>query len=160
MAKETIDILVEGGKATAGPPLGPALGPKGVNAGEVVNAINEKTKDFKGMKVPVSVIVDIDTKSYEIKIGTPPTSALIKKELGLEKGSQKGDEIVGNLTIDQLINVANMKRDALLGNTLKTASKEVVGACVSMGISIEGVNPRDFCAEIDAGKYDDKFKEN
>ena len=160
MTKETIDTLVEGGKASAGPPLGPALGPAGVNIGDVVNAINEKTKDFKGMKVPVSVIVDTDTKSYEIEIGTPPTSALIKKELGLEKGSQKGDEIVGNLTIDQLIKVTNMKSDALLGNTLKTSSKEVVGVCVSMGVSIEEVNPREFCAEIYSGKYDDKFKEN
>lgn len=160
MAKETIETLVEGGKASAGPPLGPALGPTGINIGEVVNTINEKTKDFEGMKVPVSVIIDTDAKTFEIEVGTPPTSALIKKELGLEKGSQKGDEIVGNLTIDQLIKVTNMKRDTLLGNSLKTASKEVVGVCISMGVSIEDVNPREFSAEIDSKKYDDKFKEN
>ena len=158
MAKETIEILVDGGKASAGPPLGPALGPTGINVGNVVNAINEKTKDYAGMKVPVSVIIDTGTKTFEIEIGTPPTSALIKKELGLEKGSQKGDEIVGNLTIDQLIKVTNMKRDALLGNSLKAASKEIVGVCISMGVSIEEVNPREFFTEIDSGKYDDKFK--
>jgi len=159
MAKETIATLVEGGKASAGPPLGPALGPTGINIGNVVAAINEKTKDFKGMKVPVSVIIDTDTKAFEIEIGTPPTSALIKKELGLDKGSQKA-EIAGNLTIDQLIKVTNMKRDALLANSLKAASKEVVGVCVSMGISIENINPREFFAEIDAGKYDEKFESN
>jgi len=160
MAKETVETLVEGGKASAGPPLGPALGPTGINVGDVVNAINEKTKDYEGMKVPVSVIIDTNTKTFEIEIGTPPTSALIKKELGLEKGSQKGDEIVGNLTIDQLIKVTNMKRSNLLGNSLKASAKEVVGVCISMGVSIEEVNPREFSAEIDSKKYDDKFKEN
>jgi large subunit ribosomal protein L11 len=157
MAKETVEILVDGGKASAGPPLGPALGPTGINVGNVVSAINEKTKDYAGMKVPVSVIIDSITKTFEIEIGTPPTSALIKKELGLERGSQKA-EIVGNLTIDQLIKVTNMKKSKLLGNSLKTAAKEVVGVCVSMGVTVENVNPREFCAEIDSGKYDDKFK--
>jgi len=160
MAKETIEILVEGGKASAGPPLGPALGPTGINIGDVVNAINEKTKDFKGMKVPVSVIIDTNTKSYEIEIGTPPTSALIKKELGLEKGAKKGDEVVGNLNIEQLIKITNMKRDALLGNSLKAAAKEVAGVCGSMGVNIEDTTPKKFYAEIDSGKYDDRFKEN
>ena len=75
---EKVEALVEGGKASAGPPLGPALGPMGVNIGEVINQINEKTKDFKGMKVPVIVI--IDGKNFKIKVGTPPISAMIKKE--------------------------------------------------------------------------------
>ena len=72
---EKIEALVEGGKASAGPPLGPALGPLGVNIGEVINTINEKTKDFAGMQVPVTVIVD-DKKNFEIKVGTPPASAM------------------------------------------------------------------------------------
>ena len=79
---ETIEVLVEGGKASAGPPLGPALGPLGVNVMQVVNAINEKTKHFDGMKVPVKVIVDPKTKGFEIEVGTPPVTALILKELG------------------------------------------------------------------------------
>ena len=68
MAKEKIDVLVEGGKATAAPPLGPALGPLGVNIGEVVGTINEKTKAFAGMKVPVKVTVDSDTKEFDIEV--------------------------------------------------------------------------------------------
>ena len=63
MAKDTVEVLIQGGKATAAPPLGPALGPKGVNIGKVVADINEKTKDYAGMQVPVKVIIDTDDKS-------------------------------------------------------------------------------------------------
>ena len=86
---ETIEALVDGGKASAGPPLGPALGPLGVNIGAIVGEINNKTKNFDGMKVPVKIIVDEKTKEFTITIGTPPTSALILKELGIEKGGQE-----------------------------------------------------------------------
>jgi len=156
MAEQTVDVLVDGGKASGGPPLGPALGPTGVNVGDVVNKINEKTKDFEGMKVPVKVVINLDTKTFDIEIGTPPTSALIKKEIGLEKGTQDGS-IAGDLTFEQLVKVANMKKDALLANDLKSAVKEVVGTCVSIGVSIEGVKPKDLFAEIESGKYDDKL---
>ena len=69
--KQTISSLVTGGEASAGPPLGPALGPLGVNIMEVIAKINEKTGDFKGMKVPVTVSVDTDTKEYDIEVGIP-----------------------------------------------------------------------------------------
>ena len=91
---ETIKALVEGGKASAGPPLGPALGPLGVNIMEIINTINDKTKQFSGMKVPVKVIIDPKTKKFEIDMGTPPATSLILKELNLEKGSgSAGDSI-------------------------------------------------------------------
>src|SRR5467141_949294 len=78
---EKLQVLVDGGKATPGPPLGPALGPLGVNIVESLKAINEKTKSFEGMKVPVTLLVDPKTKGFSIEVGTPPTSALIVKEL-------------------------------------------------------------------------------
>ena len=87
MSKDTIDAMVNGGKASAGPPLGPALGPAGVNIGKVIAAINEKTKNFSGIKVPVKVVVDKDTKEFEIIVGSPPTSQLLKKEVN--KGNFK-----------------------------------------------------------------------
>ncbi|MCK4714601.1 MAG: 50S ribosomal protein L11, partial [Candidatus Aenigmarchaeota archaeon] len=87
MAEQTVDVVVEGGKANAAPPLGPALGPLGVNIQEVVDAINEKTKDLDGIKVPVKVIIDPATKKFRLEVGKPPASALILKELKLEKGS-------------------------------------------------------------------------
>ena len=87
MAKETVESLVEGGKASAAPPLGPALGPLKINIGQVVAEINKKTAAFAGMKVPIKIIVDTETKEFEVEVGSPPVSELIKKELGLEKGS-------------------------------------------------------------------------
>lgn len=155
---ETIEVLVEGGKATAGPPLGPALGPLGVNVMQVVNAINEKTKHFEGMKVPVKVMVDPKTKSFEIEVGTPPVTALILKELGIEKGSENPRENkVGNLTMDQVVKIARMKHGDLLGKDLKRKVKEVIGSCVSMGVTVEGKSPKEVQREIDEGKYDSKF---
>ena len=83
---ETVEALVDAGKASAGPPLGPALGPSGVNVKEVVNQINSQTKDMEGMQVPVKVKVG-DDKSFTIEVGTPPASSLIKQILGIDKGS-------------------------------------------------------------------------
>ena len=156
---EKIEALVEGGKASAGPPLGPALGPLGVNIMQIINTINEKTKQFDGMKVPVKVLVDPKTKSFEIEVGTPPASSLIMKELGLEKGSgSAGTHKVGNLTVDQAINVAKMKYDNLLGKELKQKTKEIIGTCVSMGITVEGKSPSEVQKAIDKGEFDSKFQ--
>ena len=156
---ETIKALVEGGKASAGPPLGPALGPLGVNIMQIINTINEKTKQFDGMKVPVKVIVDPKTKDFEIEVGTPPATSLILKELGLEKGSgSAGTHKIGDLTVDQAIKVAKMKYDNLLGKELKQKTKEVIGTCVSIGITVEGKTPQDVQKAIDEGEYDSKFQ--
>jgi len=157
--KKTIDALVPGGQATAGPPLGPALGPLGVNVMAIVNRINELTKDFAGMKVPVKITVDVETKEFEVEVGTPTTSALIVKELGIEKGSgAPSKQKVGNLTIQQVIKIAKMKRSELLAKSLKKAAKEILGSCVSMGITVEGKDPREVQREIDEEKYDEIFQ--
>jgi len=149
---EVIEALVEGGKATPGPPLGPALGPLGVNIGEIIKTINEKTRDFDGMKVPIKVRVDPKTKAFEITIGTPPVSALVLKEIGIDKGAgARLDATVGNLTIVQAVKVARMKTDSLLGNTMKARVKEVVGSCVSIGVTVEGQDPKAAIKAIDAG---------
>ncbi len=160
MAKETIESLVEGGKATAAPPLGPALGPLGVNIGEIVNAINEKTKDFKGMQVPVKVTVDSDTKEFEISVGTPPVSSLLLKEAGVEKGAGNPlQDKVADVLIEQVIKVAKMKEDALLGKTLKEKVKEVMGSANSMGILVEGKPAVDAIKLVNEGKFDKEIKE-
>jgi len=158
MGKQTIEALINGGKATAAPPLGPALGPLGVNIGQVIAEINKKTKDFNGMQVPVKVIVD-DDKSFTITVGTPPASALIKKEAGIQKasGSAKADK-VADLKIEQVIKVAKMKEDALLGNTLFAKVKEIIGSCVSMGILVEGLDAHDAIVAVNEGKFDSQIK--
>ena len=153
--KKVVELLVSGGQANAGPPLGPALGPLGVNVMMIVNKINELTKDYSGMKVPVKVIVDPDTKGFEVTIGTPTTSALIVSELKVEKGSGTPHSAkIGNLTIDQVIRIAKMKQPELLAKDLKGAAKEILGVCVSIGVTAEGKDPREVQKEIDAGKHD------
>jgi large subunit ribosomal protein L11 len=160
MGKETISLMVKGGAATAGPPLGPALGGKGINVGQVVAQINEKTSAMKGMDVPVKVIVDLDAKAFEITVGLPPASALLLKEANAEKGSgAAGVKIVSALKIPHLIKVAKIKTDALTGRTLKEKVKELLGTCKSMGIKVEGKDPRDVIKEVNAGTYDKTLKE-
>ena len=154
-AKKTVEALVAGGQATAGPPLGPALGPLGVNVLAIVNKINEVTKDYAGMKVPVKVIVDPETKEFEVTVGTPTASALIVSELKLEKGSGSPKaQKVGDLTMEQLVKVAKMKRVQLLAADTKKAAKEILGTCVSMGVTVGGKDPREVQKEIDEGKHD------
>jgi len=160
MATETIEILIDGGKATPGPPLGPAIGPLGINMMQVVEQINQKTADFEGMKVPVKIIVDTSTRDFEVTVGTPPTTALIMDELKIEKGSQDpGMDKVADLKIEQALKVARMKFDALLSADYKHATKEVVGTCVSMGITVEGKDPREVQKEISQGVYDEQLVE-
>src|SRR2546428_13731822 len=84
--KKSVSALVSGGEASAGPPLGPSLGPMGVNVLQAVNTINEKTKDFPGMKVPVKVEDDSEAKKFTVEVGIPPTAALVAKEAGIPKG--------------------------------------------------------------------------
>ena len=154
---DTVEALVDGGKASAGPPLGPALGPKGVNIGQIIAAINEKTKAFAGMKVPVKILIKED-KSFDIKVGTPPMSALIKGELGLEKGSGNArTDKVGNLTIEQLKKIVAMKQDDLLGATPEACACEVAGNCVSLGVTIDGKDAKVFTKDVKAGVYAGKL---
>ncbi len=158
MAKETIEALVDGGEASAGPPLGPQLGPLGVNIMEIVNAINEKTQKFEGMKVPIKLTLDTETKEYEITVGTPPTTALILEKLGIDKGSGSPESHkVADISIKEIIQVADMKEDDLMGKNLKMRAKEVMGTCVSMGITVDGKDPREAQKLIDEGEYDKFF---
>jgi len=154
-AKKVVEALVAGGQATAGPPLGPALGPLGVNVLAIVNRINEVTKDYAGMKVPVKVIVDTETKEFEVTVGTPTASALIVSELKIAKGSGSPKaQKVGDLNMEQVVKIAKMKQVELLAPDIKRAAKEVLGTCVSMGVTVEGKDPKDVQKEIDEGKHD------
>ncbi|UCE43398.1 MAG: 50S ribosomal protein L11 [Candidatus Bathyarchaeota archaeon] len=154
--KKVVEALVSGGQATAGPPLGPALGPLGVNVLAIVNKINEITEEYSGMKVPVKIIVDAETKEFAVSVGTPTTSALIISELGIEKGSgAPNTEKVGNLSLAQVIGIAEVKGSKLLARSLRAAVKEILGACVSMGVTIDDRDPREVQQEIDEGKHDD-----
>jgi len=156
---QTISSLVTGGKASAGPPLGPALGPMGVNIMEVIKAINEKTKDFEGMKVPVTVKVYPDTKKWEVEIGIPSAAALVLKEAGIQKGSgTSGTDWVGDIGIESIVKVAKTKLELSYASSLKSVAKEIIGTCLCLGIKIEGKSPKEITAEISQGKWDEKLK--
>ncbi|MDH3619086.1 MAG: 50S ribosomal protein L11 [Nitrosopumilus sp.] len=156
---QKISSLVTGGGASAGPPLGPALGPLGVNIMEVIKAINDKTKDFEGMKVPVTVSVDPDTKKWDIEVGIPSAAALILKEAGIQKGSgTSGTEWVGDVTIDAIAKIANTKLEKSYASSLKSVAKTVIGTCLALGIKIEGKTPKEITAEINEGKWDEQLK--
>ncbi len=159
--KQVIDVLVSGGEATAGPPLGPKLGPLGVNVKAVVDKINELTKDFRGMKVPVKVIVDVDTKEFEVEVGIPTVSALIAKEAGIEKGSSEpGRVYVGNLSFEQVLKISRIVNQKLKLDNLKSVALQVIGTCVSMGIKVDGKDPKVVTKEVKEGLYDKYFTES
>lgn len=147
---EEIKALVEGGSASPGPPLGPKLGPLGVNIQNVINKINEKTSDFEGMEVPVIVKIDEETNEFEIEVGKPPTAELIKQEAEVEAGSgEAGEQFVGNLSREKIEKIANMKETDLLGKNHQKRIKEIAGACVSMGIKIEGKEPKEYLKTLE-----------
>ncbi|MCS7141299.1 MAG: 50S ribosomal protein L11 [Candidatus Nitrosocaldus sp.] len=153
--KKILSLLVTGGEANAGPPLGPSLGPLGVNILAVVNAINERTREYAGMKVPVKVEVDVESKEFTIDVGIPPTAMLIMKEAGISKGSGKvGHEYVGDISMDKVIKVARLKMNSSYARSLKSAVKEVIGACVSLGVTVDGKKPKDMLKAIDEGRVE------
>ena len=156
---QTVSTLVTGGQASAGPPLGPALGPMGINVMQVISAINEKTKDFEGMRVPVTVSIDPSTKKWEIEVGIPSSAALLLKEAGIQKGSgTSGSNWVADVKFDTIVKIAKTKIDSSYATSLKSVAKEIIGTCVSLGVKIEGKTPKEITAEINAGKWDEKFR--
>ena len=157
--KKSVSALVSGGEASAGPPLGPALGPMGVNVLQVVNMINDKTKDFPGMKVPVKVEVDSESKKFTVEVGIPPTAALVSKEAGITKGSgAAGTNFAGNITMASAVKIAKMKIDSSYAKDLKNAVKEVIGSCLSSGVKVEEKPAKEVFSDISEGKYDELFK--
>lgn len=154
MAKEKVEALVKGGQASAAPPLGPALGPLGVNIGEVIEKINEKTKPFAGMDVPVKILVDSETKKFTVTVGTPPVASMLKKEMNvknLARITESGKELPGDIKLEKVISIAKAKEDSMPGN-LKSRVKQILGTCLSGGITVNGKNPKEIQKGIDEGK--------
>ena len=155
-----IKLLVEGGSMSPGPTLSQQIGPMGVNMGQVISQVNEATKGFKGLKVPVELNVDAGTKEFTVQVFSPPVSELVKKELGLEKGSGEQAKVqAGNASIEQLISIAKTKQADLLAKDLKAAVMSVAGTCTSLGILIENDLAPVACEKIRSGKYDKEIQE-
>lgn len=140
MAKEVeaiVKLQIPAGKATPAPPIGPALGQKGINIMQFCNEFNQKTKDQEGIILPVIITVYKD-KSFTFEIKTPPVSELIKKTLKIEKGSgEPNKNKVGRLTKKQLQEIAEKKMKDLNADTIEAAMKIVEGTARSMGVEVE-----------------------
>ena len=159
MGEVEVKCLIEGGKASGGPPLGTTFGPMGINVQTIVDEINEKTKDFEGMKVPVKVIVNKETKNIKVEVGSPSTSALIKKELGIEKAKLEEGKTgpVADIELEKLVGIAKAKMGSSLAKTLKSSTCETTGVCVSMNMTVNGKKPQEVIKEIHEGKHDSFF---
>jgi large subunit ribosomal protein L11 len=159
MKKTQIKLLIEGGNMQPGPVLSQKIGPLGMNMGQVIQKINEATKNFEGLKVPIELEIDNSTKQFEVIVFSPPVSELIKKELGLEKGTGDHKKTkVANASIEQIINVTKTKQANLLSRDFKSAVKTVVGSCVTLGVLIENKPAKEIEQDIDEGKYDKEIK--
>ena len=155
MVQKTFNFIVSGGEATGGPPIGPALGPLGVNIMGIVNKINELTASYKGTKVPVEVVLDTDSKEFNVKVGMLSTYALVTQTLGIQKGSgTPHTTFAGNMTFDQLVDVAKRKKEGMLAASLKAAVNEILGSLVSMGVTVEGKPAKEIQAQVRSGAYD------
>ncbi|MCI4330478.1 MAG: 50S ribosomal protein L11 [Thermoplasmata archaeon] len=138
-----VSVLVEGGKAAAGATLGAALGPLGVNVAQVVQKINEQTKQFEGMRVPVLIKVDANTRAFTLEVGRPPVAALLLKEAGKEKGSGKPKgEVLGDVSLEAVRRIADAKGADLFGRSVEEKVNQVIGTCTSMGLTVDGQDPR------------------
>jgi large subunit ribosomal protein L11 len=161
---EVIELLVEGGKAAPGPSTAPKLSALKLNVGEIFAKINQLTKQFEGMDVPVKIIVDKQTRKYEIEVGLPPTSSLLKKEAGIDvakitkEDKEKGKRWVGNISFEKVLKVTKLKEKELEGKDLKAKVKQVLGTCLSLHLLVDNKDPRDVIKEVDKGIYDSYFE--
>lgn len=141
MAKELtakIKLQCKAGQATPAPPVGPALGAHGVNIAEFVKQFNDRTRDQMGMVIPVEISVYKD-RSFDFVLKSPPAAVLLMKAAGKEKGSGVvGSEIVGNVTRDQVEEIARIKMSDLNSRDLEQACRIIAGTARSMGITVDG----------------------
>ena len=132
-----IKLQIKGGQANPAPPVGPALGQRGVNIMEFCKAFNDKTKSLAGKPVPVEITVYKD-KKFDFKIKSPPASFYIKEAVKLKGGSKEpGRNIVGSISKKQLENIAKEKMNDLNANDIEEAIKIIAGSARSMGIEVK-----------------------
>jgi large subunit ribosomal protein L11 len=146
MAKEISGFLklqIRGGAANPSPPVGPALGAKGVNIMDFCKQFNAKTQDKQGQLIPVVVTVYVD-KSFDFILKTPPAAVLLLEKSKLKKGSAESNrQKVGSVTWNQVKEIAEIKMPDLNSHTVESAMKMVAGTARSMGINVKGNAPWD-----------------
>jgi len=149
LVEKRFNFIVPGGGATGGPPIGPSLGPMGVNIMLIVAEINKQTGEYKGTPVPVDVFLDTDTH------------ALLTQAVGVQKGSGTPHSVkVGDLAFEDLVGVVKKKKAGLYAVNLKAATREVLGTCQSMGVTVDGKPAKEVQDLIKSGAYDAQLKED
>lgn len=140
MAKEVkkiLKLIIEGGKATPAPPLGPSLAQQGINIGDFCNQFNQQTKGMEGVQIPVEVTI-YDDRTFSFVLKKPSLTYLLKKAAGLEKGSSEaGKKIVAKLSEEEIRKIAEEKISDLNTQDIEKAIKIVKGVAKSMGIVVE-----------------------
>ena len=135
--KTILKLQIEGGKANPAPPIGPILGQHGINIGKFCQEFNEATKDKIGQLTSVEVVV-FEDNSFSFKLKSPPTSFLLKKAAGIEKGSaEPNKKKVGTISREQIIEIAQKKMEDLNTDDIERAIKIVEGTARNMGIDIK-----------------------
>ena len=156
---KVIKVQIEGGKASTAPPLGPALSDTGLDITEVINKINKMTEVYKGHTLTVKIVVDLDTKSYDVRLELPTTTSLL---LSAAKASEpSGDPMhkkIGNIGIEDVAKIAILKKPELNTKSLKAAIKMILGSARTIGLTVEGKDPKDVIKDIDRGAYDELIK--
>ena len=154
-----IKVQIEGGKASNAPPLGPALADAGLNVSEVVDKINKMTEQYKGQTVTVKIVVDLDTKSYDIFLELPTTTSLLLSAAGAsEPSGDPAHKKVGNISLENVIKIALLKKPELNAKSLKAAVKTILGTARAIGLTVEGKDPKEVIKELDKGLYDELLK--
>ncbi|MEM0272869.1 MAG: 50S ribosomal protein L11 [Thermoprotei archaeon] len=154
-AIKKLRFLVPAGKATPGPPIGPALGPTGVRTPQVVQKINEATKKYEGMSVSVDVTIDLETKEFQIDVIEPSVSSLILKKVAAEKGAATPHTVkVGNVDFGYVVELAKEKINTMNTLSLKAAVKTILSICRSIGVTVDGADAKELIPKVDAGEYD------
>jgi len=154
--EKVVTVQIEGGNARPGPPLGPTLSALGLNVKQVVDEINRKTEQYKGMTIPVKIIVNTKTKEYRIEVGIPTTTALLLRAVGAKEPS--GDPMhqkIGDLPFEKIVEIALMKKPQLLAKSLRGAVKMILGSARSIGITVDGKDPKEVSRLVDQGYYDE-----
>jgi len=150
---------IPAGKATNSPPLGPALQQLGLDPSKVIEDINKATKKYSGHTVKIKIIVDLDTLKYDIITELPSTTDLLLKAVGVE--SPSGDPAknkIGNISLEKIIEIALFKKKELNAKSLKAAVKTILGSARSIGLTVEGKDPKIVIKEIEQGLYDDLLR--
>lgn len=155
MGLRVVTIKVRGGEAKPEPPLATALSQSGLDVNNIVEQINKATEKFKGYEVKVKIIIDTDTKEYDIEVKPPTTTELLLKAAGASEPS--GDPMhkkIGDLSFEKIVEIAILKKPDLLAKSLKAAVKTILGSARSIGITVDGKDPKQVTREIEEGVYD------